>query len=107
MQEPSGYKALNTHEIDEIITTPAKSKWMPKQEKGMRKSCALPYELYADGKLNADKTAFDITFATGNKLLGNKAVGAPFNVYAPGSYRHQKENGQSITNFNIISIQQY
>jgi phospholipase C len=68
---------------------------LPQQEKGIRPSCALPYELYADGKLNADKTAFEITFSAANKVWGDKAIGAPFNVYAPGSYLHQKDNGQA------------
>lgn len=39
---------------------PMASPYMPPQESGIRQSCALPYELYADGKLNADKTAFEI-----------------------------------------------
>jgi phospholipase C len=69
---------------------------MPRQEKGVRPSCALPYELYVDGKLNADKTAFEIKFAAGNKVWGNEAAGAPFNVYAPGSYLHQNGNFEHV-----------
>jgi phospholipase C len=59
---------------------------MPQQEKGIKPSCALPYQLYADGKLSADKKSFDIQFAAADKAFGQKALGSPFNVYAPGKY---------------------
>ncbi len=93
---PDDYKLLTKAEIDLVNRDPAASPYMPRQESGIRPSCALPYELYVDGKLNADKTAFEIKFAAGNKIFGDKALGTPFNVYAPGSYLHQKENGQAV-----------
>jgi phospholipase C len=91
---PSDYKLLSKAEIDLINRDPHASPYMARQEKGIRPSNALPYELYADGKLNAAKTAFEIKFASGNKVWGDKTAGVPFNVYAPGSYLHQK-NGQT------------
>jgi phospholipase C len=93
---PDDYKLLTKAEIDLINRDPHASPYMPQQEKGIRPSCALPYELYADGKLNADKTAFEIKFASGKKIWGDKAVGAPFNVYAPGSYLDQKGNFENV-----------
>ena len=89
---PNDYKLLTKEEIEVINHTPHDSPYMPQQEKGIRPSCALPYELHAEGKLNADKSAFEINFTAGNKIFGNRALGAPFNVYAPGSYLHP--NGQ-------------
>lgn len=83
---PSGYKNLSADEIAVIKKHPASSPYMPKQEPGIKPSCALPYELYADGQLNEDKTAFEIKFKAGNTVFGDKAIGAPFNVYAPGKY---------------------
>ncbi|MCC6460286.1 MAG: phospholipase C, phosphocholine-specific [Saprospiraceae bacterium] len=56
---------------------------LPRQEKGARPSCALPYELYADGHLNADKTAFELSLAAGNEWFGPASAGAPFQVYVP------------------------
>jgi len=85
-QLPSDYKLLSQIDIAQINQDPASSTYMPKQEKGIKPACALPYQLYADGKLNADKTAFEINFIAGNKAFGDKASGAPFNVYAPGKY---------------------
>ncbi|MDR3695934.1 phosphocholine-specific phospholipase C [Mucilaginibacter sp.] len=88
---PNDYKLLNADEIAQINRDPHASPLMPKQEKGIRPACALPYELYADAKLNADKTAVEIQFKAGNKVFGDKALGAPFNVYAPGSYLKRNE----------------
>lgn len=72
---------------------------MPKQEKGTRISCALPYELYADGKLNNDKKNFEITFKAGNKVFGSKSMGSPFRVQATaGNPRYYAvEAGDSVT----------
>ncbi len=93
---PSDYKLMTKEEIELINRDPHASPYMPQQEKGIRPSCALPYELYADGKLNADKTAFEIKFKAGNKVWGDKAVGSPFNVYAPGSYLHPNGNFEPV-----------
>jgi phospholipase C len=83
---PSDYKLLTSEEITRINEDPYNAAYMPKQEKGIKPSCALPYELYADGKLSADKKSFDISFTAANKAFGIMATGAPFNVYAPGKY---------------------
>jgi phospholipase C len=82
---PNDYKLLTKQEIAQTNRQPNISPYLPKQEKGIRPSCAIPYELYVDGKLGADKKSFDIQFTAGKKIWGDKAVGAPFNVYAPGS----------------------
>ncbi|MBB5397793.1 phosphocholine-specific phospholipase C [Mucilaginibacter sp. AK015] len=83
---PSTYKNLSVAEIAIIKKDPAQSPYMPKQEPGIKPSCALPYELYVDGRLNDDKTALELKFTAGNKAFGDNAIGAPFNVYAPGRY---------------------
>jgi phospholipase C len=78
---PSGYKALTKIEIEEIRNTPSKP-LMPKQESGTRPANALPYELYADGKLNGEKNLFELHLKTGDKIYGNASAGSPFHVYA-------------------------
>ncbi|NCD71023.1 phosphocholine-specific phospholipase C [Mucilaginibacter agri] len=83
---PSDYKLLTKDEIAQINHAPHLSPYMAKQEKGIRASCALPYQLYADGKLSADKKSFEITFASKDTVFGSETAGGPFNVYAPGKY---------------------
>ncbi|WPU97183.1 phospholipase C, phosphocholine-specific [Mucilaginibacter sabulilitoris] len=83
---PSNYKLLTADEIAQINKAPHSSPYMPQQEKGIKPSSALPYQLYADGKLSADKKSFEIKFTADNKVFGSNTAGAPFNVYAPGKY---------------------
>ncbi|WP_298741392.1 phosphocholine-specific phospholipase C [uncultured Chitinophaga sp.] len=82
---PDGYKKLSDAEIALINRNPAATPLMPSQEKGIRPSNALPYELYVNGQLK--NNSFEISFAAGNKTFGKKAAGAPFTVYAPDSWK--------------------
>ncbi|WP_374949416.1 phosphocholine-specific phospholipase C [Mucilaginibacter sp.] len=83
---PSDYKKLTDADIALIKRSPEASPYMARQEPGIKPSNPLPYELYADGKLSADKKSFEIKFIAGNAVFGKDAAGAPFNVYAPGRY---------------------
>ncbi|OOQ60305.1 phospholipase C, phosphocholine-specific [Mucilaginibacter pedocola] len=80
------YKKLNTADVALIKSNRHASSLMPKQETGIKHSYALPYELYADGRLSDDKKTFSIEFKAGDAAFGKQAIGAPFNVYAPGKH---------------------
>jgi phospholipase C len=95
---PDDYKLLTAEEITLINKAPHASPYMPKQEKGIKPSCPLPYQLYADGRLSADKKSFTIKFTAGNEIFGQLASGAPFNVYAPGKYLQEKNQQQVMDN---------
>lgn len=84
---PNNYKALTKQEIEQINSDPSMSSYLPRQEKGTRPSCALPYELYVDGKLEADKGTFTIGMKVAQDFFGQKSAGAAFNIYAPGKYK--------------------
>jgi phospholipase C len=88
---PSDYKALTEAEINQVKTKPFQSSLLPKQEKGIRDSCALPYQLNVDGELSSDKKTFHISFAAGKEIFGEHAAGAPFSIYAPGKYAVKQE----------------
>ncbi len=81
---PNNYKALTQTEVVSINGDPLASPLMPHQEKGTRPSSPIPYELYAEGKINTAKNAFKITFKAGNDIFGKQSAGAPFIVYAYG-----------------------
>ncbi|SEJ04765.1 phospholipase C [Dyadobacter sp. SG02] len=83
---PANFKALNAAEMDKINANPLGSPFLPKQESGTRPSVALPYELYVNGALSADKAAFEVTMNAGNKVFGPKSAGAPFIIYAMNPY---------------------
>jgi phospholipase C len=80
-KDPYGYKPLSGEEISAVNRQLSGATVMPKQEKGIRPSCALPYQLYADGQLDAAKKAFTIRFSAANEVFAEKAAGAPFSVY--------------------------
>jgi phospholipase C len=91
---PAGFKALSEQEINQLNQDPGSSPWMPIQEKGKRPSCALPYELYVDGKYLKDKKSLELKFVAASEIFGAASAGSPFNVYAPGRYLHVDENQQ-------------
>ncbi|QHN05355.1 phospholipase C, phosphocholine-specific [Granulicella sp. WH15] len=90
---PSGYKVLTAAQVAEINRGPMRSDVMSRQEPGVRPSCALPYELYAEGALNAERTSFQLRMTAANEVHGRRASGAPFNVYLRNL--HPAENNRA------------
>jgi phospholipase C len=78
---PSNYKKLISAQIEDINRNLQHSPFASHQEAGIRPACALPYELYAEGGLSADRTSYDLRLTAGKKVHGTNAAGAPFNVY--------------------------
>jgi phospholipase C len=90
---PSNYKRLTKREIEQINKHPQSSPFMPAQERGIRSSCALPYQLYADGMLSDDKSSFEVSMKAGSDFFGESSAGSPFHVYTPGKYKsHEMRN---------------
>jgi phospholipase C len=84
---PSGFKSLSAEEITQARANPLAATFLPQQESGVRASCALPYELAVDGRVDAHKNNLTLRFSAGKKIFGQHAAGAPFFVYAPGKVR--------------------
>jgi phospholipase C len=78
---PANYRKLTAAQVEQINHAPRHSEAMPHQEEGIRPACALPYELYADGGLTADRGGFQIRLRVGNSVHGAKTAGGAFNVY--------------------------
>lgn len=72
---PHDYRALTADEIKAGNNLTATLSGFPKQEKGQRKSCALPYRLNAAGQLNKQTGEFQIVLSSGDK------AGSPFTAY--------------------------
>lgn len=84
--EPTGYKKIN----QDALQAKQARQWLPKQEPGTRKTCAVPYELYVNGKFNRNKGYFEIQLEASKEQFGDRASGAPFKVYAMGSHKSLK-----------------
>lgn len=81
---PDGFKPLSKEDIKQLNDSPSTSPFMPRQEPGIRPSCALFYQLYAESAVNRDKKRVEIKMEAGNGAFGKYALGSPFNVYAAG-----------------------
>lgn len=92
---PSGYRQLTREEITQLRENPGVSPLLPRQEPGIRPACALPYELYANGRLSGDGRSFTIRFRAGTTVFGRRSAGSPFAVYAPGLYRQENRKAWS------------
>ena len=81
---PGGYHALTAEECEQIRRDPKTSRWLPRQEAGVRPSCPLPYELGCEGSLDVTRTRFTIRFEASHKMFGQRAAGSAFSVQALG-----------------------
>jgi len=90
-QLPNAYRKMTLDEAISLAPHLKDSTLMPKQEKGTKTACALPYELYADGNLNKNKKNFEIKMKAGNQVFGSSSSGSPFTVYMPGKYPENYE----------------
>lgn len=95
-EEPATYKRLSREEITEINRNPASSPLMAKQEQGIKPSCALPYQLYAEGRLSDDRKTLELKMEARNEIFGKQSAGSPFNVYLPGKYANEEGNFESV-----------
>jgi phospholipase C len=85
-KEALDFKQLSKEEINRVNENPCSSSILPDQEPGVKPSCALPYQLYADGKLSDDKQNLGLIFLAKNEIFGKNASGSPFNVLFPEKY---------------------
>ncbi|MBS1532519.1 MAG: phospholipase C, phosphocholine-specific [Bacteroidetes bacterium] len=82
---PDDFNRMDAAQIKQFNADPQAH--LVQQEKGIKPSCTLPYDIHVDGKLSKDKKSFEIAFNNSNAVFGSKTAGAPFNVYAPGNVR--------------------
>ncbi|WP_353196709.1 phospholipase C, phosphocholine-specific [Parapedobacter defluvii] len=83
------FQKLSPNELAELNKYPTESPLFPKQEKGVRPACALPYEPVVNAQLNPDGETLHIGFRTGNRNFGAKSKGMPFRVYAMNPFRNE------------------
>ena len=91
---PDDFKALTPEEISVFNKRPQDSPYVTRQEPGTRPACALPYCMHVHGALSADRKGFVLRFINDDTVFGEATAGAPFNVYAPGSYAVAGKPGQ-------------
>ena len=93
-KDPAGFRKLSAEEIRQINAGNTKD-LLPKQEKGTRMACAIPYELYANGSPSPDKKLFNIKMKAGNQVFRKDSAGSAFQVYA------WTKSGPQIRNYTV------
>ena len=84
-ETPKGFGPLPKEELTQAAENRHILPWMPKQEPGIKASCSLPYELYADGEWMDD--VFELKMTAGKEVFGDKSAGSPFTVYTKEGIR--------------------
>jgi len=85
-QLPGNYRLLQANELEEIKQDPRSSKLLPKQERGTKPICPIPYNLAVDGSLDKINGQFSLQFKVADSLPKTKIMGVPFRVYAAAPY---------------------
>ena len=93
---PGNFKKLSPAEIAQIRHGVDSLPQMPRQEPGVRPSCALPYELVVDGRLSADRRQFTIAMEARHERFRERSAGSPFVVYA-----HYKNGDVQTRNYAV------
>ncbi len=96
---PSNFTKLTPEQVKQINMAPRSSELMPQQERGIRPSCALPYELYSEGALNRDGSAFTLSLRAGDRVHREQSAGAAFNVYLRNL--HEAESPTRVATYAV------
>jgi phospholipase C len=97
-EEPSSFKKLSAQEIAKISAQPS---ILSLQEKGIRSSSALPYELYCTGEVMKNQKNFEIKFVAGDEIFGKNSVGSPFTVCAPVKFTEKGKGSEIARNWSF------
>lgn len=95
MPVPSNYKALTDEEIARTVSDPRTSPHLPQQEPGVKPSCALPYQLYADARLSSDRKTLSLHMEARKEIFGERSAGSPFNLHMPVKYAAARAEGKA------------
>ncbi|HZY62971.1 MAG TPA: phospholipase C, phosphocholine-specific [Edaphobacter sp.] len=100
---PSNFKALSAEEIGAVNRNPRASKLISAQEPGVRQSCAIPYEAYAEGSWNSAHKSFDLKMTAANSIFRSRAAGLPFNVYLYGTKKSTAITARELSQPNMMA----
>jgi phospholipase C len=81
---PGDFRSLSGTEVAGLRDGLPANGLLPQQEKGIRPSLAIPYQLYVGGKYDAKTKSFQMKFESSTAVFGKSTAGVPFNLYLPG-----------------------
>lgn len=99
-EDPGNFNIITNEQVLNAQRSGSYRSLMSQQESGKRASLALPYQLVANGQLVGGQS-FRISLKAGNEFFGKKAVGSPFTVYVPDSYKDKKGQKDICRNWSF------
>jgi phospholipase C len=90
---PAGFHAFSNEEIAQAKTHTLPSGFLPVQEKGVKPSSALPYQLYVSANYDAAIKGIKLDFESRDQVFGSQTAGAPFTLYLPGKTVQKEKDG--------------
>jgi len=93
-EAPNNFKVLTAEEAKQVNNNPLSFPLFPEQERGIRNSNSLPYELYVKEKTDIINDVFKLEFAAAKLVFGERSAGAAFSVYAPENYLQKNKEGE-------------
>jgi phospholipase C len=103
-KDPVGLNKITDADLKVYQANPKKSNILMRQEPGVRKSCALPYDISANGVLSKDKKEFIIDFSVDKAFFKDKTAGSPFTVYAPVNFKDEKAESDICRNWHFAVV---
>jgi phospholipase C len=91
-----GYRQLSAQEIAQFKQDRWATSFNPQQETGVRPSCPLLYELYAEGRIDKQAGVFDLTLEARNAAFGARSAGSPFYAYVPGKNEESRTRTYTV-----------
>lgn len=95
---PEGVAPLKEDTICAIRADFKKTRNYFAQEKGSKPSSAIPYELYADAHLDANRQQLQLVMKAGTDIFKERSTGSPFSLYAYLPYKDT--SGNPVVNRN-------
>ncbi|MCB1085409.1 MAG: phospholipase C, phosphocholine-specific [Verrucomicrobiae bacterium] len=89
--EPARCRALSAAEVTQIARDPSSSLLLPHQEPGIKPSCALPYQIYAEARLGEGGNSVRVRMEARSDVFGERSVGSPFTIFTPGRKSDPRE----------------
>ena len=92
---PANFQALTAEQIAQTRHDPRNSPHLPRQEPGVKPSCALPYQLRADARLSSDKKSITLVMEARKDVFDERSAGSPFSLHFPVRRLVAQEEGKA------------
>lgn len=92
---PGNYRQLTQDELQQLRKSPSRPTFLPQQEPGTKRACAIPYDPAVDAYVDHQSKRLAMTFKLAGTLPKTKEMGVPLRVQALGIYVPDGQPGRT------------